>query len=114
VIGVKCSSTNNKEKVKERGKETEYKLLTIEEEFDAEPVASTKPKMAWDDEDVDDNDVKEDWDDSGSEEEVAPKKEEQPKQAAPPKKALTLKQKIAEKEAALKEQKKKKMALVIT
>ncbi|KAI8889091.1 translation initiation factor eIF3 subunit [Backusella circina FSU 941] len=86
-----------------------------EEEFDAEPVVSTRPKMAWDDEDVDDNEVNEDWDDSASEEE---KKEEEtvvkkaePVQAPPPKKGLTLKQKIAEKEAALKEQKKKKAAL---
>ncbi|KAG1178125.1 hypothetical protein G6F70_003593 [Rhizopus microsporus] len=85
-----------------------------EEEFEqVNKVASTKPKMAWDDEDAEDinNNVKEDWDESEEEE---PKKEQkvETKTVTPPvKKNLTLKQKIAEKEALLKEQKKKKAAL---
>lgn len=91
--------------------------LVTEEEYEAEVVVNTKPKMSWDDEESDDNsnNVKEDWDDSDEEEEeqVKPvKKEETVAAPAPAKKNLTLKQKIAEKEAILKEQKAKKIALV--
>ncbi|KAG1438884.1 hypothetical protein G6F56_012488 [Rhizopus delemar] len=75
-----------------------------EEEFDTQVQATSKPKMAWDDEDAEE-DVKESWD---SEEEEVPQKTEP---QAPVKKNLTLKQKIAEKEALLKEQRKKKAAL---
>ncbi|KAL7318124.1 hypothetical protein PS15m_004385 [Mucor circinelloides] len=88
-----------------------------EEEFDEEVVVNTKPKMSWDDEDSDDNNnVKESWDDSEEEEEqeVEQKKVEKKPEtttSAPPAKKMTLKQKIAEKEAALKEQKAKKIAL---
>ncbi|CAO3633658.1 unnamed protein product [Mucor hiemalis] len=85
-----------------------------EEEYNAEVVVNTKPKMSWDDEESDDNtnNVKEDWDDSEEEEEVKEvKKTEATTTAAPVKKNLTLKQKIAEKEAILKEQKAKKIAL---
>ncbi|KAI8072213.1 eukaryotic translation initiation factor 3 subunit J [Gilbertella persicaria] len=89
----------------------------IEEEFDNDVVVNSKPKMAWDDEeDSDDNtnNVRESWDDSEEEEEQVPKKAEEKKTEAakaPVKKNLTLKQKIAEKEALLKEQKAKKIAL---
>ena len=88
--------------------------MFVEEEYDAEVVVNTKPKMSWDEEESDDNNtntVKEDWDDSEEEEET-PKKVEQKEAAAPVKKNLTLKQKIAEKEAMSKEQKAKKIALV--
>ncbi|KAI9256695.1 eukaryotic translation initiation factor 3 subunit J [Sporodiniella umbellata] len=74
------------------------------EEFETQVnTGSNKPKMAWDDEDAED-DVKESWD--SDEEAVVPEETK-----APVKKNLTLKQKIAEKEALLKEQKKKKAAL---
>ncbi|OBZ88516.1 Eukaryotic translation initiation factor 3 subunit J [Choanephora cucurbitarum] len=85
-----------------------------EEEFDNEVVASNKPKMAWDDEDSDDStsNVKESWDDSEEEVEESPKQVAEKKtEAAKPGKKMTLKQKIAEKEALLKEQKAKKIAL---
>jgi translation initiation factor 3 subunit J len=89
----------------------------VEEEYDAEVVVNTKPKMSWDEEDSDDNnnEVKESWDDSEDEEEAASAKatEKKTETVTPPvKKNLTLKQKIAEKEAILKEQRAKKIALV--
>ncbi|KAI7907603.1 translation initiation factor eIF3 subunit-domain-containing protein [Cokeromyces recurvatus] len=85
-------------------------------EFNDEVVVNTRPKMAWDDEESDDNDnqVKESWDESEEEEEekqVQPVKKTETVTKAPAKKNLTLKQKIAEKEALLKEQKAKKIAL---
>lgn len=91
----------------------------VEEEYEVDVVVNTKPKMSWDEEDSDDNanQVKESWDDSEEEEgqeespaKAAEKKAETVK--APVKKNLTLKQKIAEKEAILKEQRAKKIALV--
>lgn len=88
--------------------------IIIEEEFDAEEVVvSTRPKMAWDDEESDGNEsVKEDWDDSEEEEVPAQKVEKKAEPVKAPAKKMTLKQKIAEKEALLKEQKAKKIALV--
>ncbi|KAI9474053.1 MAG: translation initiation factor eIF3 subunit-domain-containing protein [Benjaminiella poitrasii] len=92
--------------------------LVLKEDFNDEVVVSSRPKMAWDDEESDDNDnqVKESWDDSEEEEEkeeeVKPVKKAETVATKPPiKKNLTLKQKIAEKEALLKEQKAKKIAL---
>ncbi|KAI8354161.1 eukaryotic translation initiation factor 3 subunit J [Blakeslea trispora] len=84
-----------------------------EEEFDNEVIASNKPKMAWDDEESDDNtsNVKESWDDSEEEQEAPKQVEEKKTETAKPVKKMTLKQKIAEKEALLKEQKAKKIAL---
>jgi translation initiation factor 3 subunit J len=87
----------------------------VEEEYDAEIAVNTKPKMSWDEEDSDDNtnEVKESWDDSEEEEVPVKTTEKKTETVAPPvKKNLTLKQKIAEKEAALKEQRAKKIALV--
>lgn len=70
--------------------------------------------MSWDDEESDDNNnnVKEDWDDSDDDNEEEEVKKPAETVATPVKKNLTLKQKIAEKEAILKEQKAKKIALV--
>ncbi|KAI8970528.1 translation initiation factor eIF3 subunit-domain-containing protein [Pilobolus umbonatus] len=72
----------------------------------------SKPKMSWDDEDSDDNNdnVKESWD-SDDEVPVVTNTPEKKTEGTQVKKALTLKQKIAEKEEALKEQKKKKVEL---
>ncbi|KAI8638626.1 translation initiation factor eIF3 subunit-domain-containing protein [Parasitella parasitica] len=88
--------------------------LALKEEFDQEVAVNTRPKMSWDEEDSDDNaNVKESWDDSEEEEQAEEKKVEKSVETAAPtiKKKLTLKEKIAEKEAALKEQKAKKIAL---